>query len=71
MSSPVLLLFPRAMMGEAAALKPYPVHHIHIRSIDPESSAVLWSAAFGAEVTGRARPNGRLRVPLRMCGAPL
>jgi catechol 2,3-dioxygenase-like lactoylglutathione lyase family enzyme len=59
------------MMGKAAAMKPYPVHHIHIRSTDPEGSAALWSAAFGAEVTGRAHPNGRLRVLLRLGGVPL
>lgn len=52
-------------------MQPYRIHHIHLRSTDPEAAAAVWVAAFGAEVTGRARPNGRLRVLLNLAGTPL
>ncbi len=59
------------MLGETAAMKPYRLHHIHLRSADPEGSAALWSKAFGAEIKARMHPNGKLRIILDLGGSPL
>lgn len=59
------------MFGDTCAMTPYRIHHIHLRSTDPEGAAAVWAAAFGAGITGRVHPNGRLRVMLDLCGVPL
>jgi len=64
-------LAPLVMLGETAGMTPYRLHHIHLRSTDPEGSAALWSKAFGAEIKARVHPGGKLRIILDLGGSPL
>ncbi|NKC30041.1 VOC family protein [Falsiroseomonas selenitidurans] len=52
-------------------MSPYRFDHIHLRSPDPEATAAFYVSAFGAAITGRATPGGRLRVMLDLAAVPL
>ena len=52
-------------------MEPYRFDHIHLRSPDPEAAALVWTAAFGAQVKGRLQAGPWLRIVLDLAGVTL
>lgn len=52
-------------------MTPYRFDHLHLRSPDPEASAAVWTAAFGARITNRVDAAGKLRIVLDLAGVAL
>jgi len=58
-------------MGETAAMSSYRFDHIHLRSPDPEATAVFYVASFGAVIKARVQAGVALRVVAELAGVPL
>lgn len=46
----------------------YRFDHLHLRSADPEAAAAFYVSAFGATITNRLLPGGKLRIVLDLSG---